>query len=257
LTEEIYANAKCFIVPANDLALLSLLNSKLIWFWLSHTVSKLQGGAYAMQAIYLVHAPIRRINFITPPDQRTYYLDKARLLYNQCINKNDQDCVLGFVNHHLSKEPEESDVVHDLLAFLAEEMIRLNKEKRAEQQAFLTWLTNNLKIQPQPDKKTGKVGIDALQGRARLVDYPGDYQKDEKELDFVALKNILLDNKKRMGVYLSDSLLATVEEQYHRSLDTVLPLKQQLKQTDKLIDQIVYKLYGLTEEEIQVVEGKG
>jgi type II restriction/modification system DNA methylase subunit YeeA len=60
-----------------------------------------------------------------------------------------------------------------------------------------------------------------------------------------------------MGVYLSDSLLATVEEQYHRSLDTVLPLKQQLKQTDKLIDQIVYKLYGLSEEEINVVEGKG
>ncbi len=48
----------------------------------------------------------------------------------------------GFVEHHLSKEPEESDVVHDLLAFLAEEMIRLNKEKRDAQKEFLDWLVD-------------------------------------------------------------------------------------------------------------------
>jgi hypothetical protein len=29
------------------------------------------------------------------------------------------------------QEPEASDIVHDLLAFLAEEMLRLNKEKQA------------------------------------------------------------------------------------------------------------------------------
>jgi len=37
----------------------------------------------------------------------------------------------------------------------------------------------------------------------------------------------------------------------------VLPLKAQLGKTDRLIDQVVYRLYGLTEEEIGVVEGKG
>jgi hypothetical protein len=30
-----------------------------------------------------------------------------------------------------------------------------------------------------------------------------------------------------------------------------------LAKTDALIDQVVYRLYGLTEEEIGVVEGKG
>jgi type II restriction/modification system DNA methylase subunit YeeA len=34
-------------------------------------------------------------------------------------------------------------------------------------------------------------------------------------------------------------------------------LKEKLRKTDWLIDQIVYKLYGLTEEEIKIVEGKG
>ena len=34
----------------------------------------------------------------------------------------------------------------------------------------------------------------------------------------------------------------------------LLPLKEKLQKTDWLIDQIVYKLYGLTGEEIKIVE---
>lgn len=41
------------------------------------------------------------------------------------------------------------------------------------------------------------------------------------------------------------------------ALRVLRPLKERLAWTDWLIDQIVYKLYGLTEEEINVVEGKG
>jgi len=67
-----------------------------------------------------------------------YYLEKAKTLYSTCLEKHDQQCVLGFVEHHLAREPEESDVVHDLLAYLAEEMIRLNKQKRAAQREFLS-----------------------------------------------------------------------------------------------------------------------
>lgn len=33
-------------------------------------------------------------------------------------------------------------------------------------------------------------------------------------------------------------------------------LKRQTEETDKEIDQLVYKLYGLTEEELKAVEGE-
>jgi len=33
------------------------------------------------------------------------------------------------------------------------------------------------------------------------------------------------------------------------------PLKARIKATDELVDEIVYRLYGLTEEEIKVVKG--
>jgi len=33
------------------------------------------------------------------------------------------------------------------------------------------------------------------------------------------------------------------------------PLKTRIKATDELIDEIVYRLYGLTEEEIKIIKG--
>jgi len=52
---------------------------------------------------------------------------------------------------------------------------------------------------------------------------------------------------------LFDRLTKVGEE----SLERVLPLKERLERTDRLIDAVVYRLYGLTEEEIAVVEGRG
>ena len=49
-----------------------------------------------------------------------------------------------------------------------------------------------------------------------------------------------------------------IDNQTHKLadvLDALWPTKDQLARTDGLIDQIVYRLYGLTEEEIKVVEG--
>jgi hypothetical protein len=59
------------------------------------------------------------------------------------------------IEHHLSKEPEQSDVLHDLLAFLAEEMMRLNKEKRAAQKEFLDGLVTTARVLPGKDGRKG------------------------------------------------------------------------------------------------------
>ena len=44
-------------------------------------------------------------------------------------------------------------------------------------------------------------------------------------------------------------------QEYENSLAVLRPLKARLAATDRLIDEIVYALYGLTEEEIKVAEG--
>ncbi len=47
--------------------------------------------------------------------------------------------------------------------------------------------------------------------------------------------------------------LVAVYEQYRAQL---APLMRRIRRTDRLIDRVVYQLYGLTEEEIAVVEGR-
>jgi len=45
-----------------------------------------------------------------------------------------------------------------------------------------------------------------------------------------------------------------IRERFSKSKSTLVPLDSQIAFTDRLIDQIVYRLYGLTPEEIQIVE---
>jgi len=223
-------------------------------FILDVTLPKLRGGFFEPSYVFMKNVPIRRIIFTLTSEQRAYYRDKARLLYATCLDKHDQQCVLGFVDHHLAREPEQSDVVHDLLAYLAEEMIRLNKEKRAAIKEFLGWLETTLKILPD---REGRVGIDALTGKSKLLDYPGDYQKGEPPLSFDDLLDTLRKNRTRLGVSLSDTaLIERLRQAYEASLAAILPLKARLAATDALIDAVVYRLYGLTEEEVRVVEGR-
>ena len=107
-----------------------------------------------------------------------------------------------------------------------------------------------------PDKE-GRNGIDVLTGKGKLADYPGDYQKGEPPLAFEELLDMLRQNKGHLGVSLSDAgLVEKLRNQYEGSLKRILPLKVRLAKTDALIDQVVYRLYGLTEEEIETVEGK-
>ena len=57
---------------------------------------------------------------------------------------------------------------------------------------------------------------------------------------------------------LSDvGLVDRIRKMYEECLQRVLPTKERLSKTDTLIDAVVYRLYGLTEEEIRVVEGRG
>ena len=141
---------------------------------------------------------------------------------------------------------EETDIVHDILAYLAEQMIEINREKQKEIKSFLRYL----------ERIIGSA-IDNLTNKSKIQNYLGDYQKSEPHLSLDQLWEILKKNKKKITVNLLDrQIQETLEKEYQTSLDKLLPLKQQLSATDELIDLIVYKLYGLSEEEIKIIEGR-
>ncbi len=47
-----------FMIPNAEICLIAILNSSVVWFFLDKIVSKLQGGSYTMQSIYISQIPI-------------------------------------------------------------------------------------------------------------------------------------------------------------------------------------------------------
>ncbi len=129
-----------------------------------------------------------------------------------------------------------SDTVHDFLVYLAEQMIEMNKKKNEEIKGFLKWLEREIGC-----------NIDDLVGKTVLKDY--------HEVDIIALLAVLKRNRPKISVDPTNrKIQETLEKHFEESMAVLKPLKDKIKATDNLIDQIVYRLYGLTDEEIKVVE---
>ncbi|TFH42054.1 MAG: hypothetical protein E4G94_06945 [ANME-2 cluster archaeon] len=142
------------------------------------------------------------------------------------------------MGEQLGAEPEESDMVHDLLAHLAECMIENNKEKNAEIKSFLTFV----------EGETGAV-IDDMTNKTAIREYYNH--------EFQKLIDILVKNRKKLRDGYdpkSPTNYRHLQEWYNDSVGKLQPLMGRIEVTDKVIDQIVYRLYRLTEEEIEIVE---
>jgi len=90
-------------------------------------------------------------------------------------------CVTGFVDHCLKQDPERADVVHDLLSFLAEQMMSLNNKKQAETTGFLHWL-----------EMTVGAKINLLKNKSKIANYHDD--------TLVTLLDVLKENHKTLKV---------------------------------------------------------
>ena len=185
---------------------------------------------------------IRRISFTTPAEERARLGAELQGLYAQ--GKHDE--ILAALDSCLPRDEagnfiagrEKSDVVHDLLAFLAEEMLEMNKAKQQEIRGFLGWLE-------------GYVGakVEELIPKTRLQSY--------YEHDYDSLLAALKKNRKKLAVDPARREPGeTLRAEFEGSMKKLLPLRERIEKTDRLIDAVVYWLYGLTEEEIGIVEGR-
>ena len=217
----------------------ALLGSSLLtWLFRAYFATGTLQGSYSHTYPQQVRAmPIRRINFTTTADERESQLEKAKTLYQFCLDKGSTDCVLGFVKHHLAANPERSDIVHDLLGFLAAQMLEMNKAKGEEIRGFLHWLEQEIGVE-----------IEALKNKTAIRGY--------FDLPLEELLEIL---KKNRGFIAADLSNRSFQESLRRELTAscakINPLLTRIQSTDALIGQVVYQLYGLTDEEIAVVEG--
>jgi hypothetical protein len=271
-----------------DVTLFDLPNQYRLAFFLAIVASRLVGyyhNKFLSPGLdifpeTLRQLPIRRINFTTPPEERDRLRDKGQKLYEQFCAKDDYACVLGFVEHQLPKledggadtANEKSDVVHDLLAHLAEQMIDLNKRRQAAVEDFVLDLEGVLALKDlrrierlwtPPAKQNGDGDGDSK----KLATYEKTMAEARAQLGDLAERRIELRGdigklgeeqwkwllKRRLQKIES---LADLVKTYRKHQPAIGALGRRIAATDRLIDQVVYRLYGLTEDEIAIVEGR-
>ena len=236
-----YANNKTYIIPKGDFFLLGLLNSSLLRMFIHSVCTDLQGNSFNFSAVFVERTPIRRISFNTPAPERARLVAELEQLYAD----GKQAEILAAVEACLPKDEagkfvadqEKSDVVHDLLAFLAERMLEMNRQKQQEIKGFLGWLE-------------GYVGakVEDLTPKTKLQSY--------YEHDYEGLMAVLKKNRKKLAIDPARREPGeALKAEFEGSMGKLTPLRERIEETDRLIDAVVYRLYGLTEEEIGIVEG--
>jgi type I restriction-modification system DNA methylase subunit len=177
-----YINAPAVFLPTDDLILLGILNSKIVWYFLKSICVVRSGGYIEVKPQYFEQIPI--------PD------------YEDSIVKPIKNLVV--------------------------EIISLSKINQEKQNTFLSHIQSNFTI----DKLSNKL-------------------KEFYNCDFKTFLSELKKKKITLTLKQQDEW-----EQYFNEYKTEInKLQQQINQTDKEIDQFVYQLYGLTPEEIKIVEG--
>jgi len=241
--EGYYLNKTCFFTPTKDLFLLGILNSKLLWFFLKNICSVLgdpnKGGRLLQQTIYTEQLPIRLISVSTPTEHRTFLVNEAKKMFQSYAQTLDPQPILTFIDIRLGAQPEESDVVQDILAFLVEQMLKMNKTKNEEIKALLNFVESEI-----------GTSIDSLSNKTLIQEY---YLNG-----FSKFVDVLVKNKSKIKVGYnpkSPTNRKNLEAWYLDSCGKLKPLMAKIDATDSLIDWIVYKLYCLTDEEIAIVEG--
>lgn len=146
-------------------------------------------------------------------------------------------------------EREYADVVADLLAFLAERMTELHRERQAERASFLAWLEELLGC--TIDQFAGKTAVHAYDeepgGVERLLGVIQRNHPAKTGLDVSARKEYRAVNPARDRIVRG----------YEKSMEQLRPIQRQIALTDRLIDLIVYRFYGLLPQEIAMVDGDG
>lgn len=97
-------------------ALLALLNSHLLEWRFNLTSTNNHVSTSEIDAL-----PIPVFPLTTPPDRHQQLFQNAITLYKQYQTDHQIEPLLNQVNHHINQEIEEADVIHDLLAYLAEQ----------------------------------------------------------------------------------------------------------------------------------------
>lgn len=235
LNEDVlFASNTSYVLPIEDLEvgkfLLALLNSKLSFYYCRNVFAAKANGYYEVQ-------PERLAAFPIPRHWRSIQLTELPKELSE----------IGIQSRDL--------LAVDLLAYLAQQMITLHQEKQTLTADFWTDLegaadpTAFRKLRDKGKQEAGLAADPALAPFVRAESKSTRTLDESLAWDEAAFKGFV---RALAGPVDGLSRLLRV---HHTHAPRYRDLTDRIARTDHLIDQIVYKLYGLTDEEIAIVEG--
>lgn len=189
-TKNLYHNTKCYTILFDEVfekytqAYLTILNSRILWYYLSQTGYTLRGGFFCFKTKYLEPFHL--------PDLTS---------------------------------PEKQDIA-DTLSVFANQMFSLNSQLQEKRTRFLRRLTEN---------------FEGIKITTALQTFD--------QLDFKGFVAELKKQKIKLTLVQQDEW----EDYFNQYRQTCQELSEQIKATDNEIDNKVFDLYGLTQEEREIV----
>ncbi len=234
--------------------LLTFLNSGVLdWYFVTFLKST-KDVFSEIQARQMEQLPIPRIDFTTPAEERAALVAQAIAYYEAALDATTQHAPRNAPTPLLAFTANQpTDVIHDLLAHLAEQMIALNRQKQQRVATFtldLEGVTDAATFARLQKGKQGRTLWKAAACRPYVEEdsYTTHSLEDSLAWSENAYKAFV---KKLAGKITGLSDLVAI---YRAHAPDYAALVQRIAATDRIIDQIVYRLYGLTEEEIAIVE---
>lgn len=141
-----------------------------------------------------------------------------------------------------------TDVVADLLGHLGQRMTDLHARRQDEARRFLAWLEREL-----------GASVGTLTGAARVREYwsqDGGVEALLATIERNRPRVTALDVRVPRRYGAVNPAREAVTDAYDTSMRRLRPVLTQLRVTDALIDQLVYRLYAMTPAEVALVAGR-
>jgi hypothetical protein len=245
--------------------------------------------------------PIRRIMFNASSSDRSELQEKGLKACDLVLREANPLPALGFVENQLGHQTPHDEVVHDMLAHLGRQMMRLHKRRQELWDRLRPGFLNcgidpddisslsvtramrdyvqNARAKTSRTRKQSRMRTYADQvERAFGCSLDELYEDEAHDYGFEDLPRLGFERFKWLAALrgadpsLLDDAWKAVEDDVYALRDVLERIgsgdwypqrdpntgeydMHNIRSTDWLIDQIVYRLYGLTEEEIRVVEG--
>ncbi|MEI6489368.1 MAG: TaqI-like C-terminal specificity domain-containing protein [Bacteroidota bacterium] len=178
--------------------------------------------------------------------------DNTHILLNKYESKYNLKYVLVLLNSKLTNwyywtiNPERGEAMAQVKAF---HLGMLPFKATTDQQPFITKADQMLSLNKELQDVSGKFQRNLIRefSLAALTTKLQNWYK----LDYVEFIKELEKQKVKLSLHQK----AEWETYFDQEVDKACTLKSQIDTTDREIDAMVYALYGLTEEEIRIVEG--